>query len=220
VADREDGTLTEFYERGSDVPEGAWIELMGAASRLFERGRTVTISGSMPRGMAPDGYRRLVSEARTAGMRVALDAAGDPLRLALDAQPEIVKVNADEAAAVLGAATGDRDGAAAAAAGLRELGGGAGRFGIVTRGTDGVIVAAADGTMWEGLATERGRYPVGSGDAFLAGFVVGLEREARWPDPLRLALGAAAANAEVPGAGVIDPARARVLASRTAIREI
>jgi fructose-1-phosphate kinase PfkB-like protein len=83
-----------------------------------------------------------------------------------------------------------------------------------------VIVAAADGTMWEGLATERGRYPVGSGDAFLAGFVVGLEREARWPDPLRLALGAAAANAEVPGAGVIDPARARVLASRTAIREI
>ena len=83
-----------------------------------------------------------------------------------------------------------------------------------------MIVAAADGTMWEGWLTERGRYPVGSGDAFLAGFVVGLDREARWPDPLRLAMGAAAANAEIPGAGVIDPARARLLASRAATREI
>ena len=67
---------------------------------------------------------------------------------------------------------------------------------------------------------ERGRYPVGSGDAFLAGLVVALERGDPWPDALRLALGAAAANAELPGAGALDAARADVLAARAEIREL
>jgi len=50
---------------------------------------------------------------------------------------------------------------------------------------------------------------VGSGDAFLAGLLVALERGDPWPSAIALALGAAAANAESPGAGHLDPARAR-----------
>ena len=89
---------------------------------------------------------------------------------------------------------------------------------IVTRGADGVTVAAPDSTRYEGLLYERGRYPVGSGDAFLGGLVVGLERGDPWPDALRLALGSAAANAELPGAGALDAARADELRARAEIR--
>ena len=85
---------------------------MEAASRLFEPGADRHDLGLHPPGWLPTAIDRLASKARSAGMRVALDASGEPLRLALDAQPEIVKVNADEAAAVLGAAAGDRDGTA------------------------------------------------------------------------------------------------------------
>jgi len=108
------------------------------------------------------------------------------------------------------------------AAGASRLGlaGGGGHAGIVTRGADGVTVAAPDGTSDEGALYERGRYPVGSGDAFLGGLVVGLELGDRWPDALRLALGAAAANAELPGAGALDAARADALAARADIREL
>jgi 1-phosphofructokinase family hexose kinase len=220
VADRSAGDLTEFYEHGPVAPEAAWAELMEAASGLFQQGGWLTISGSMPRGLRDGGYRDLVAEARAAGMRVAVDAEGEPLRLALDAGPEIVKVNAAEASGLLGRSADGRDDAIGACADLRVLAGGGGHAGIVTRGAGGVSVVAPDGTRYEGVLYERGRYPVGSGDAFLGGLVVGLERGDRWPDALRLALGAAAANAELPGAGALDAARADELRERAEIREL
>jgi fructose-1-phosphate kinase PfkB-like protein len=79
-------------------------------------------------------------------------------------------------------------------------------------------VAAPDGTLYEGALYVRGRYPVGSGDAFLAGLVAALDRGDDWPAALALALGAATANAELPGAGRLDPARAAALAAEATIR--
>jgi 1-phosphofructokinase family hexose kinase len=219
VADRDSGTLTEFYEHGPDTPLAVWPEFVDAASRLFRPGTWLTISGSMPRGLPEGGYRDLVAEARAAGMRVALDAEGEALRLALETGPEIVKVNVAEALGLLGVPVGEREDVLAACRKLRELAGGAGHAGIVTRGADGVTVAAPDGAGYEGVLFERGRYPVGSGDAFLAGLVVALERDEPWPAALRLALGAAAANAAVPGAGTLDASRVVDLAARADVRE-
>jgi fructose-1-phosphate kinase PfkB-like protein len=151
---------------------------------------------------------------------VALDAEGEPLRLAVEAGPEIVKLNASEASGLLGEPASSGNDTLVACAKLRELAGGDGHAGIITRGADGVTVATPDGTHYEGMLYERGRYPVGSGDAFLAGLVVGLERGDPWPDALALALGAAAANAELPGAGALDAARAAALATRAEISEL
>jgi fructose-1-phosphate kinase PfkB-like protein len=92
---------------------------------------------------------------------------------------------------------------------LHEAGGGAA---IVTRGRDGAVMVAPDGTALAGAADAEGRYPVGSGDAFLAGLVVALDAGAGWDDALRAAIGAGAANAEQPGAGRLDPERARTIA--------
>jgi 1-phosphofructokinase family hexose kinase len=220
VADRSARNLTEFYEHGPVAPEAAWVELIEATSRMFRSGSWLTISGSMPQGLADGGYRDLVAEARAAGMRIALDAEGEALRLALEAGPEIVKVNASEAEDLLGEPAVGREEARAACAKLRALAGGDGHAGIVTRGGDGVTAAAPDGIVLEGVLYERGRYPVGSGDAFLGGLVVGLERGDPWPDSLRLALGAAAANAELPGAGALDAARAQTLVARAEIHEL
>ena len=219
VADRDSGTLTEFYEHGPDTPVAVWPEFVDAASRLFRPGSWLTISGSMPRGLPEGGYRDLVAEARAGGMRVALDAEGEALRLAMEAGPEIVKLNVAEALGLLGVPVGGRDDVSAACTKLRELAGGAGHAGIVTRGADGVTVAAPDGAGYEGVLFERGRYPVGSGDAFLAGLVVALERDEPWPTAVRLALGAAAANASVPGAGTLDASRVGDLAARADVRE-
>jgi 1-phosphofructokinase len=220
VADRETGVLTEFYEGGSDVPLAAWVELMDAVSGLFEAGAWLTISGSLPRGAPDDGYRDLVGEARSRGMRVALDTHGEWLRFGLAATPDIVKVNAAESGELLGMRTPGREDSLAAAARIRELAGGVGHAAAVTRGAEGVIVAAPDGRRYEVVLYERGRYPVGSGDAFLAGLVVALHRGEGWPMALRLGLGAAAANAEIPGAGTLDPARAHALADRAEVREL
>jgi 1-phosphofructokinase family hexose kinase len=213
VADRETGGLTEFYENGTEVPVGAWPFLEDAVSALLDARPWVTISGSLPPGSPEDGYARLVSLARAARAPVAIDAAGEHLRRALDAGPDVVKVNVAEAAEVIGQATTDREDAIAAASELRMLAGGEGHAGVVTRGARGVVLSAPDGSHWEGRLYVRGRYPVGSGDSFLAGLVVALERRRPWPDAISLALGAAAANAEVPGAGRLEPSRVELLAA-------
>jgi 1-phosphofructokinase family hexose kinase len=218
VADRETGGLTEFYEHGSEVPSSAWAELSEATAGLLPEASWLTISGSLPFGVADDGYRDVVAEARAAGVRVALDAEGERLRLALDARPDVVKVNSAEASELLGVPTARRDEATAAAQKLRELAGGDDHAGLVTRGADGVVLAAPDGSLYEGVLYVRGRYPVGSGDAFLAGLVVGLERGDGWGSALRLALGAATANAEIPGAGRLDRSRAESLAEQASVR--
>ena len=218
VADRESGGLTEFYEHGSVVPSASWAELMHVCASLFDRARWLTISGSLPRGAPDEGYRDLVAEARAAGLRVAVDCEGDRLRLALEAQPDIVKVNATEARELLGVPTARHEEAMTAARKLRDLAGGDGHAGVVTRGAEGVVLAAPDGTLYDGMLYVRGRYPVGSGDAFLAGLITALDRGAMWDEALRLALGAATANAEIPGAARLDPSRAEELARQAAVR--
>jgi 1-phosphofructokinase family hexose kinase len=221
VADRETRGLTEFYEHGPDAPEAAWVDLVDATSRAWSRDGWLTISGSMPRGAPDDGYQDVVAEARREGVKVALDAEGDRLRLALEAHPDVVKVNATEAGGLLGIPTSGRDEALTAAQKLRDRAGGDGHAGLVTRGADGVVVAAADGSVYEAVLYVRGRYPVGSGDAFLAGLVTALDgvggRGIGWEEALRLALGAATANAELPGAGRLDPDRATALAAQARV---
>jgi len=220
VADREREDLTEFYEHGSVVPSPVWDACLEAVEALFEPGRWLTISGSLPRGAPDDGYHDLTQRARAARMLVAIDAEGERLRRTLAAGPDVVKVNAREVGDLLATPTATRDDALAAATRIREMAGGDGHAGVVTRGLEGVVVAAPDGTRYEGVLYERGRYPVGSGDAFLAGLVVGLDRGADWPSALRHALGAAAANAETPGAGRLDRARAEALAERADVRAL
>jgi 1-phosphofructokinase family hexose kinase len=218
VADRETGSLTEFYEHGAVVPGSAWVELVDATARLFPTTSWLTISGSLPRGAPDEGYRDLVAEARAAGVRVAVDAEGERLRLALEAHPDIVKVNQAEARDLLEVPTARREEALAVARKLRDLAGGDGHAGVVTRGAEGVVLAAPDGTLYEGRLYVRGRYPVGSGDAFLGGLVSGLDRDRGWDAALSLALGAATANAELPGAGKLEPSRAEDLASQAEVR--
>jgi 1-phosphofructokinase family hexose kinase len=220
VADRETAGLTEFYEHGAVAPEAAWVELTHAAVAACSSGSWCTISGSMPRGAPDDGYHDLIAEMRQAGVRVALDAEGERLSTAIAAQPEIVKVNVAEAGGLLGVPTARRDDSLAAASKIRDLAGGDGHAGIVTRGSQGVMLAAPDGTLYEGVLYVRGRYPVGSGDAFLAGLVSALDRGDAWDVALRLALGTGAANAELPGAGRLDPSRATALAEQADVHQL
>jgi 1-phosphofructokinase family hexose kinase len=193
VADSESESLTEFYEEGSPVNPTEWDAFVDRVRELSAGAHWVTVSGSLPPGAPSDGYAQLI-----AGGLVAVDS----VRLG-EARPALVKVNATEA----GTLTGQTD-VLAAAHDLRHRAGGDGRAAVVTRGRTGAVLVDPAGGEWRGRLELAGPYPVGSGDAFLAGLVVALERGSSWPDALRRALGAGAANAELPGAGRLDPRRA------------
>jgi 1-phosphofructokinase family hexose kinase len=216
----EGGMLTEFYERGPDIGPGVWGQLEELLGDIVSDASWTTISGSLPLGVAADGYLRLAEIAGEHGARVAIDAEHDALTHALKAQPAIVKVNADEAAAFLGWPVATEAEAAAAAREIRARMASPDAIAIVTRGVEGALVCRSADEVLRARLYERGPYPVGSGDAFLAGLVTALDRDEGWEAALRLALGAAAANAERPGAGRLDAIRAIELARRAVIEQV
>ena len=217
VADAASGGLTEFYERGDDVGLDGWERLEAVVAGVANGAAWMTMSGNLPIGAPDEGYARLIGVARSAGVRTALDAREVALEQGIAARPDLVKVNAEEAGLLLSTEIVTESEALATAEAIR------GRLddhgvAIVTRGAEGAVVAMPDGSGLAGRLFEKGPYPVGSGDSFLGGLVTALERGDGWRDALRLALGAATANAEMPGAGRLDPIRAQELATRAEVR--
>lgn len=211
VADDESGSLTEFYEANDAVSPDEWEAFAEAVADATASADWTTVSGSLPPGAPADGYERLAA----VGAQVAVDTT------ALGAaRPTLVKVNAVEAATLTGLAVSSPGEAVEAAHALRLRVGGEGHAAAVTVGRHGAVLVTTEGETWRGSLAAEGRYPVGSGDAFLAGLVTALAADDDWPGALAAALGAAAANAEVPGAGLLDAARAQALTDQAAVKPV
>lgn len=237
IADSSAGELTEFYEPAPPITPRAWADLLATVTRVCEEQPSwVSLSGSLPPGPVPEALGDLVAAAKGAGARVAIDTHSTALAAAAGAGADLLKVNVEEAAAVLGLGPGTGYpatgvGPPGAAAPTRPDPGGLAAelltaspgadLAIVTAGVDGAVVAARDGTALRLTLDVHGEYPIGSGDSFLGGLLTALAVE---PDDLeaaaRLAVGAGAANALTPGAGVLDAATARRLAEQVLVTPI
>ncbi len=202
VLDRSTGRLTEFYEPGEPIAGATWAACEDAVAQEVERGDVgaVVCSGSLPPGAPVDGYARIVRLG--APTVTVVDTHGAPLGLAVAEHPSIVKVNGAEAAEATGLpVTGPADAVHAA----RDLiDGGAGRV-VVTLGADGAV-ACEGSSAWHLRSTAaRGTYPVGSGDAFVAGLAYAIVAGSSLVGAAAAGMAAGIANALEPGAGNLDP---------------
>jgi fructose-1-phosphate kinase PfkB-like protein len=179
----DDGAPTEFYEPAS-------ADLGALLGRAGGDGWTV-LAGSLPAdGELPQSLPG----------RVAIDSSGPRLGPLIDAlRPELVKINVHEAAELLG-----REGTALElASAVHERTGGTV---VLTAGAEGAVAVDA-GTAWRAAPDPQpGRFAIGSGDSFLAGLLVALDRGEELPAALRAASAAGSANTRVPGAGVFTRA--------------
>ena len=227
IASAASGLLTELYEHPSAVSAAELESLHHILGRYAEAGWWA-ISGGMPASVPVDELASLVRLGHSLGQKVAIDSSGAPLAAALDARPDLVKVNRREGAEVLGVplqtdvfdlalrirdATGGR---------VVITDGANGSVGVDSVGVDSITVAGASsvdrGSRWRATWTGTpGRYPVGSGDSYLGGLLAGLDRGDSFHAALRLAAGAATANALVPGAGVFATEDAVSIAAQVVI---
>jgi fructose-1-phosphate kinase PfkB-like protein len=120
----------------------------------------------------------------------------------MEERPAVVKLNAAEAGESSGVSVTDAPSAATAAAILRDAGA---ATAIVTIGLAGAVIVGDDVRALLSPPPIRGRYSVGSGDAFLGGMAVAIARGDSMVEAARLGLAAGIANAQVPGAGTLDP---------------
>lgn len=213
LLDRANGAMTELYEAGDEVGDRDWGAFLAVAAAAADASVAV-LAGSLPPGRTADTGALIA--ALGGGTSVALDTSGPALRAAAEAGGiETVKVNEAEARELLGGSAADVDELADA---LRAAFGPARTTAIVTAGPAGAALAAPDGSRLRAtLAREPGRFPVGSGDAFLAGLLVARERGEPLERQLRLAIGAGAANAAALGAGTLDAELAEQLAAAAVV---
>jgi tagatose 6-phosphate kinase len=220
VADRHAGGLTEFYEDGTEIEPDEWWSVREIVLGLLPDASWLALAGSMPPGAPVDGYAELIAAAREAGVPTAVDTRAGALERVVDAGPALVKINIHEAAELLGRPIeGDAD-VRAGVDEIRSRAGGEGHAVAITLGERGALLVDPEGIAWRGTCRARGPYPVGGGDTFLGGLLVGLMRDSPWPQALRVALGAAAANAEMPGAARFEANRARELAELAEVCQV
>lgn len=218
IYDRATQQLTEFYEPAGAVTTQEWTGLEAVLESTLEQAGAndlLALCGTAPPGAPLNSHGRLVALARARGVRTIVDGYGRALHDALAAGAWGIKINAAEAAAATGMTISDGDSALAAAVRLRSLGA---QAVVITLGRQGVAAIDESGRAWMvSRIPAEGRYPVGSGDAFLAGMAVALLGGSSLATAVQTGTAAAAANAEQPGAGVLDRHRVAVLADRVAV---
>jgi len=207
VVDPTNNEQTEINERGPAVSE-AELDLFIDKLLYLAKGAGVCVfSGSLPRGVPDDLYARLITEINRLGCVTVLDSEGESLRLGTRAEPTVVTPNEPEAEELVGHEFSEAEDRPQAVREITELGAReaimtlpTGCVGLLGSGNERVLLSARiDPGVVEARST------VGSGDAFLAGYVAARYGNGDPEQCLRFAVGCGAESIQHFGAGVLDP---------------
>jgi len=183
---------TVVNEPGPVISAEESASLAATFREQLGRVKWVILSGSLPPGVPEDCYAEFIELAHAAGKRTLLDCSGSALRPAAQARPFLLKINHTEAELLTGAAVGNVEQAAHAAAELQS------RYAplvMITLGAAGAVMASDDDRYLFVPPTIQARNPVGSGDATLAGAAAGLIQGLPIEELGKLSTAAGAANA-------------------------
>jgi 1-phosphofructokinase/tagatose 6-phosphate kinase len=220
VIDPTTGEQTEINERGPDVTSEELERFLEKLLYLARGARVCVIAGSLPPSVPPAFAARMVGALNELGVETILDTEGEPLIAGLRAGPSAVTPNASEAEGAVGHEFNDREDLLSGLRSLIELGA---TEAVITRpqGCAALLVDGDGQRAYEVIAPELEPVAsVGSGDAFLAGFVA-CRFEGRPPeDCLRFGVACGAETTQHFGAGTIDPDEVERLASRVEVNAL
>jgi 6-phosphofructokinase 2 len=169
IQDESNGTETALLARGPEVQPAELMDFLDALERSPDMSFLV-ISGSLPLGLTPEVYSRMIAIGNERGARVVLDTAGEALRQSMGARPAVIKPNRFELAELAGRPLPDVRAIAEFALGLLD------RVGIVlaSLGPDGIVMATKNGVVHARPPRVPVKSTVGAGDCAVAGFVHGM----------------------------------------------
>jgi 1-phosphofructokinase family hexose kinase len=207
VLDPTTGQHTEINERGPSV-SAQEMELFRENLLYLAKGASICVfAGSLPRGVDPGIYSSLIREVSRLGVTTILDTEGEPLRLGVRAEPDVISPNELEGEELVGHEFNDGNDRAQAVIEMTRLGAGEAIM-TVSDGCYARVMEDGTPTLHRvRVAEQQARSAVGSGDAFLAGYVAA-RYEGRSPvDCLRFGVACGAESTQHFGAGIIDPSR-------------
>ena len=199
-------TMTEWLQFIQDVVEAARgnpttlaDEPQPPATVAGRRADAVCICGSLPPGTPPHAPADLVEALLATGIPVWLDASGPALAHALEARPTGIKVNNEEAGALLGQSLNYLDDVHDAARQLQERGV---DYVVITLGARGAVCHSPEGEYHLRTPVVQAVSAAGSGDAFLGALLVAQSRGLPTETALAWGIAAGAANTMMPGGGL------------------
>ncbi len=220
VIDPTSGEQTEINERGPAVsPE--------EVKRLFERigylaggAKICVLAGSLPPGAGDDLYARLISDLNRRGVAVVLDAEGEAMLEGVRAGASMVTPNEREAEELVGQEFADRDDLAQGLLELVRLGAGEA---AITR-PEGCVAAVGENSSRRLLEVHTEPLEpvstVGSGDAFLAGYVAARYEGRSAEDCLAYGVACGAESTQHFGAGTVDRNQVERLLGEVAVHDL
>ena len=171
VFERDSGMEYRFIPNGPQVSDGEWQACLDSIASA--KCDYLVASGSLPAGVPDDFYARVAAIAEERGLKLVLDTSGKALREGLSgARIHLAKPNLAELEELVGRALGSPDAVAGAA--MELVTGGKAELVAVTMGSDGGVLASADGPRRLPAIEVVAKSAVGAGDSFLAGMVYAL----------------------------------------------
>jgi 1-phosphofructokinase family hexose kinase len=221
VVDPTTMTQTEVVEYGPVVAGSETEALLDKIEYLARGARFVVLAGSLPRKVPEDFYAAVLQRIRRHRCFAVLDSAGEPLRRGVRGRPNLVTPNLREAEDLVGHEFHDDQDLVDATAIVCELG----ARNVILKTQHGCVARFQLGRKQRVFRASIAPLDavvstVGSGDAFLAGFISARFRKLDLAECLRHGLAAGAANTQRYGAGVLDAALAGELLEGAEVEEL
>jgi 1-phosphofructokinase family hexose kinase len=207
VLDPTTGLHTEINERGPSISSQELDLFREKLMYLAKGARICVFAGSLPRGVESDIYFDLIRCVRKLGVTTIIDTDGEPLRHAVRAEPEVVSPNELEAEELVGHEFNDNDDRANAVAEMVRLGP-AEAIMTVPDGCFAQLLESGSPVLYRVTVEPlEARSPIGSGDAFLAGYVAARYAGRAGVDCLRFGVACGAESTQHVGAGILEPGK-------------
>jgi len=206
IVDPVEDTETHIRTEGFTVQQEDIARMMSKVGMLARRGVVMSFCGSLPPGLEPGTFSSMLERAREQGAQVVVDSSGDALKHLKGQRLWMVKVNADELAAITGQPTATEEEVRVAARALSAFEGGPVRHVVATRGADGAILYGPETALVGRVSVHPGRVvsTVGCGDSLLAGLLQEWSASGDWEKALKRGLAVATANAVNREAGQVQ----------------
>jgi 1-phosphofructokinase family hexose kinase len=192
---------THIRDRGPQLNPRELERFEKKLSQLVDGRSFVVFAGSIPEGLPDDSYRRLIHTVQKEGNSAALDASGTPLKKGLAAAPVFIKPNERETKDALGVSPRTEKQIREAASAFLKMGI---SQCMISCGKRGLYFCTPQECIRARVSVENPLNSVGSGDAALAGGIIGILCGLEEDKIARLACAMGAANTLMSGACVFD----------------
>ncbi len=220
VIDPTTNEQTEINERGPTVKPEELDAFTERLEYLAGGAKLCVLAGSLPPGVDVEFYARLVRTLRERGIRVLLDAEGDAMSAGMRAGPHMITPNQLEAEEIVGHEFDTGDELFSVLSELIELGPSEAAI-TLPNGCVAVVGEGPEQRMLEVTIDPLDPIStVGSGDAFVAGYMAALYDGQSPERCLSYGVACGAESTQHLGAGWLDRSRAESLLDMVKVRQV